>query len=150
MTLRVAAAALSMLVPLCTMAQGTSKQIPARVEMHPIQTLTLSDEQFLKGATDGKAVTVSGKLSIAQGQRATPRRHPGARLWRCRRQYRHVDPRTERDRHFDICARRIYRARSRRREHDQALLGRLNLALDAYRALAILARHPRVDPRASR
>ena len=29
---------------------------------------------------------------------------------------------------------------------DQALLGRLNFILDAYRALDILARHPRVDP----
>lgn len=29
---------------------------------------------------------------------------------------------------------------------DQALLGRLNLILDAYRALEILAKHPRVDP----
>lgn len=29
---------------------------------------------------------------------------------------------------------------------DQALLGRLNLILDAYRALDILAKHPRVDP----
>jgi dienelactone hydrolase len=29
---------------------------------------------------------------------------------------------------------------------DQSQLGRLNLALDAYRALEVLARHPRVDP----
>lgn len=29
---------------------------------------------------------------------------------------------------------------------DQALLGRLNLILDVYRVLDILARHPRVDP----
>jgi dienelactone hydrolase len=29
---------------------------------------------------------------------------------------------------------------------DQALLGRLNLILDAYRALDVLAKHPRVDP----
>src|SRR4029077_21109991 len=29
---------------------------------------------------------------------------------------------------------------------DQALLGRLAFTLDAYRALAVLANHPRVDP----
>src|SRR5207248_3028990 len=29
---------------------------------------------------------------------------------------------------------------------DQALLGRLNFTLDAYRVLEILAKHPRVDP----
>jgi dienelactone hydrolase len=29
---------------------------------------------------------------------------------------------------------------------DQALLGRLNMILDAYRALDVLAKHPRVDP----
>ncbi len=30
-------------------AEGLSREIPARVEAIPIQTLTISDQQFLKG-----------------------------------------------------------------------------------------------------
>src|SRR5258708_613562 len=44
-----------------------SKQIAARTELHQIQTLTLSDQQFLNGDTGGKPVTITGQLRIAQG-----------------------------------------------------------------------------------
>src|SRR6266436_9625271 len=36
-----------------------SKQIAARTELHQIQTLTLSDQQFLNGDTGGKPVTIT-------------------------------------------------------------------------------------------
>src|SRR5215213_10362872 len=49
-----------------------SKQIPARVELHPIQTLTLSDQQFLKGEGEGKPATVSGQFRVAQGTGRLP------------------------------------------------------------------------------
>ena len=49
------------------MAQGSSKQIPARTEMHSIPSFTISDEQFLKGDGAGKPVVVAGVLRIAQG-----------------------------------------------------------------------------------
>jgi len=38
---------------------GDRKQIPARIELHPIQSLTLSDQQFLKGEAEGKPVTAT-------------------------------------------------------------------------------------------
>src|SRR5438445_3000074 len=45
-----------------------AKQLPARIELHSIPSLTLSDEQFLNGdSAAGKPVVVSGELRIAQG-----------------------------------------------------------------------------------
>src|SRR5258706_1556850 len=49
-----------------------SKQIAARTELHQIQTLTLSDQQFLNGYTGGKPVTITGQLRIAQGSGRLP------------------------------------------------------------------------------
>src|SRR5260370_24301712 len=49
-----------------------SKQIAARTELHQIQTLTLSDQQFLNGDTGGKPVTITGQLRIAQGAGRLP------------------------------------------------------------------------------
>src|SRR5258706_41405 len=53
-------------------AQDATKQLAARVELHPIPSLTLSDEQFLKGDAAGKPVTVTGELRLAQGAARTP------------------------------------------------------------------------------
>ena len=44
-----------------------SKQIAARTELHQIQLLTLSDQEFLKGDATGKQITIAGQLRIAQG-----------------------------------------------------------------------------------
>jgi len=49
-----------------------SKQIAARTELHQIQSLTLSDQEFLKGDAAGKQVTVAGQLRIAQGNGRLP------------------------------------------------------------------------------
>src|SRR5450631_615819 len=53
-------------------AEIPSKQIAARTELHELQTLTLSDQQFLKGDTGAKPVTISGQLRIAQGSGRLP------------------------------------------------------------------------------
>jgi hypothetical protein len=53
-------------------ADTLSKQIAARTELYQIQTLTLSDQQFLKGDTGGKPVTITGQLRIAQGSGRLP------------------------------------------------------------------------------
>jgi hypothetical protein len=47
------------------------RQIAARVELHAIPSLTLSDEEFLKGR-GGKPVTVAGELRVAQGTGKLP------------------------------------------------------------------------------
>jgi dienelactone hydrolase len=49
-----------------------SNQIAARVELHPISSLTISDQQFLTGDANGKQVTVTGEFRIAQGSGRLP------------------------------------------------------------------------------
>jgi dienelactone hydrolase len=134
-------------VSLPALAADTSlKQIAARTELHPIQTLTLSDAQFLKADPDGKPVTVSGQLRIAQGTGRLPTvvlvhgsGGMGANIDMWSRELNEMGISTFA---LDGFTGRGLTAVST----DQAQLGRLNLILDAYRALDILARHPRVDP----
>src|SRR5437660_9637529 len=52
--------------------QSLSKDIAARIEAIPIQTLTISDEQFLKGDAYGKPTTIAGVLRVAQGSGRLP------------------------------------------------------------------------------
>jgi hypothetical protein len=69
----VTAIASLLIVPIVVTAQDSGiKQIAARIELHSIQSVTLSDEQFLKGDGGGKQVTVSGQLRIAQGSGRLP------------------------------------------------------------------------------
>ena len=53
-------------------ADAVSRDIAARVEAIPIQTLTISDEQFLKGDAYGRPTTIAGILRIAQGSGRLP------------------------------------------------------------------------------
>jgi len=127
-------------------AQGSDyKQFAARTELHPIQTLTLSDEQFLKADTGGKSITVSGQLRIAQGAGRLPvvmLIHGSGGIGS------NIDLWSREFLQMGISAFAIdgFTGRSLTSVNtDQARLGRLNLIVDAYRALDILARHPRVD-----
>src|SRR4026207_2278317 len=75
MKLQLVASALaaSLIVPMPSNAQvPAAKQIAARTEIHSIPSLTISDEQFLKGDSAGKPVVVSGVLRIAQGAGRLP------------------------------------------------------------------------------
>src|ERR1700692_1269844 len=53
-------------------AEQVAKTIAARIEAIPIQTLTISDEQFLKGDAYGKPTTIAGVLRVAQGPGRLP------------------------------------------------------------------------------
>src|ERR1051325_11899570 len=64
--------AILLLVPIKVAAEDLTKQIAARTELHSISSLTISDEQFLKGDDNGKPVTVTAQLRIAQGQGRLP------------------------------------------------------------------------------
>ncbi len=65
--------ALSFIIPITGTAQDSAtKQFAARTELPSIQSLTISDEQFLKGDGNGKQVIVSGQLRIAQGSGRPP------------------------------------------------------------------------------
>jgi len=127
-------------------AQSIPKDAPARVELHPIPTLTLSDQQFLTGAMDGKPVTVSGEFRIAQGSGRLPvvvlmHGSGGVGL--------NIDPWVRQFNAMGISTFVIDGFTGRGLTSvstNQALLGRLNFIVDIYRSLDILARHPRVDP----
>ena len=121
------------------------KQIAARTELHSISSLTISDEQFLKGDDNGKPATVTAQLRIAQGQGRLPlvvMAHGsggmGANVDFWTRQLNGIGIST-----FALDA---FTGRGLTNvSNDQALLGRLNMILDVYRMLDILAKHSRVD-----
>ena len=129
-----------------TNAQSMPKEVAARVEIYAIPSLTISDRQFLTGDADGKAVTVAGEFRIAQGSGRLPvvvLMHGSSGVGATTEAWVHkfntmgistfvIDGFTGRG--LTVVG------------PNQALLGRLNLILDIYRSLDILAKHPRVDP----
>lgn len=121
--------------------------IASRVELHPIPSLTLSDSQFLTGDSAGATpVTVSGEFRVAQGEGRLPvvvLMHgssgigPNIEMWA-----RLLNAQGISTFAVDGFTGRGLVSTSA----DQARLGRLNLIIDLYRSLEILAKHPRVDP----
>lgn len=147
LTMRAAVAALLLCgATLPSLAQTNPKEIAAKVELHAFPSLTLSDQQFLNGATDGKQVTMTGELRIAQGSGRLPvvvLMHGsggiGANIEAWTKLFNAMGVST-----FAIdgfTGRGIVSVNT-----NQASLGRLNFILDIYRALEMLAKHPRVDP----
>ena len=134
------------LVGVPAQAQPIPKEVASRVELYAIPTLTLSDQQFLTGATDGKPVTVAGEFRLAQGSGRMPvvvlmhgSSGVGATMEAWVRTFNAMGIST-----FVIDG---FTGRGLTAVGpNQALLGRLNLIIDIYRALDILSKHPRVDP----
>jgi dienelactone hydrolase len=127
-------------------AEIPAKQLAGRTELHQIQTMTLSDQQFLKGDSGGKPVTITGQLRIPQGSGRLPvvvLQHGsggfGSNVDMWSRELNELGVAT-----FALdgfTGRGLTEVNS-----NQATLGRLNFILDLYRALELLASHPRVDP----
>jgi dienelactone hydrolase len=123
-----------------------AKDIAPVVEAIPIQTLTISDEQFLKGDAVGRSTSISGTLKVVQGSGRLPLVillhgsggiEENAAVWE--RLFASSGIST-----FEIdsfTGRGIVSTVA-----DQSQLGRLNMILDLYRSLGILAAHPQVDP----
>lgn len=129
-----------------TSAQSIPKEIAARTEIYAIPSLTISDQQFLTGDANGKQVTVAGEFRIAQGTGKLPvvvlmhgSSGVGAGMEPWVRQFNGMGISTL---VIDGFSGRGLTAVG----PNQALLGRLNLIVDTYRSLEILAKHPRVDP----
>jgi dienelactone hydrolase len=141
--------AFALTAPAQAQSQATdpaTRQIAARVELHAIPSLTLTDQQFLSGDANGKPVTVTGELRIAQGAGKLPvvvlvhgsgGMGPNIESWA--REFNAMGVSTLALDGFT--GRGLISVNT-----DQALLGRLAFTLDSYRALEMLARHPRVDP----
>jgi len=143
----IAVLALSFILPVMATAQDAgTKQIAARMEVHSIPSVTLSDEQFLTGDASGKQVVVSAYLRIAQGSGRLPcvimlhgsgGMGPNLDLWT--REFNEMGISTLAIDAFTGRGLTVVNV-------DQALLGRFTMVLDAYHALEILAKHPRIDP----
>ena len=122
------------------------QDMAARTELHSIDTLTLSDEQFLRGDATGKATTTSGQLRFAKSsgrlpvvvlQHGSAGMAPNVEMWA--RELNKIGVST-----FALdgfTGRGLTEVNT-----NQALLGRLNFILDIYRALNVLAKHPSIDP----
>jgi dienelactone hydrolase len=127
-------------------AEPIAKNIAARVEAIPVQTLTISDEQFLKGDAYGRPTTIAGVLRVAQGTGRLPvvifaagSGGFGVSTDTWDRQFEEMGISTFA---MDSFAGRGITSTAA----DQSQLGRLNMILDIYRSIALLASHPRVDP----
>lgn len=142
----IAFAASLLSAPLLRGTEPPSKQIAARTELHQIQTLTLSDQQFLKGDAAGTPVTISGQLRIAQGSGRLPvviLQHGSSGV------VANIDVWSRELNEVGISTFALDGFTGRGLTDvntNQSLLGRLNFILDVYRALEILGKHPRVDP----
>jgi dienelactone hydrolase len=129
-----------------SIAQSMPKEVAARVELYAIPSLTISDQQFLTGDSNGKPVSVAGEFRIAQGSGRLPvvvLMHGSSGVGP------NIEPWTRQFNQMGISTFVIDGFSGRGLTAvgpNQALLGRLNLILDIYRSLDILATHPRVDP----
>lgn len=119
----------------------------ARIEVHPFASITLTDQQILTGAKDGKPVTLAGELRIPRP--GTDRLPAVVLLHGSGGISGAVDIWSQQLNSHGVAtfipdsftARGIVSTVA-----DQDQLGRLASTFDAYRALELLARHPRIDP----
>lgn len=118
-----------------------------RTEVLPLQSVTLTDEQFLGGHEPGKPVTVAGVLSLPRaGSDRLPAiviLHPSGGInsgitdWQ--QEFLAMGVATFVVESF--AGRGVVNTLN-----DQGQLGRLVQLEDAYRALDLLQKHPRIDP----
>jgi dienelactone hydrolase len=144
---RCAVALAAAILPFAALAQESpSGPLAARVELHPIHSLTLSDPEFMTGdPRNGKPVVISGELRIAQGAGRLPvvvLMHgsggigPNIEAWAQQLNAMGISTFA-----IDGMTGRGLTGVST----NQALLGRLNFIVDIYQALIVIANHPRVD-----
>ena len=119
-----------------------------RVEVHPVQSVTMSDQDFLNGRKDAKRVTLAGQLKIP---RAGSERLPAVVLLHGSGGVGGNVVDWENDFNQMGIATFVLDAFTGRgitsTSANQASLGRLAMTYDAYRALEVLEKHPRIDSR---
>lgn len=126
-------------------AQSMPKDVATRVEIYAVPSLTITDQQFLTGDSNGTQVTVGAELRIAQGAGRLPvvvLMHGSSGVGSS------TDPWVRHFNSMGISTLVIDGFSGRGLTvvgPNQGLLGRLNLIVDIYRSLEILAKHPRVD-----
>jgi dienelactone hydrolase len=136
---------LMLVLPLWSGAQN-SVNLPSRIEIHPIQSTTLTGDEFLRGGQAGKPVTLAGELRLPVG---TTAKYPVVVL---------VHGSGGVSGSMDMWLHQLNQAGiatfvidtfSGRgivsTVQDQTQLHSLAMMVDAYRALDMLAKHPRID-----
>ena len=63
---------MALLVAPCTASAQVDPEIAVRIEAIPIQTLTISDGQFLTGDSNGRPTTIAGVLRVPPGTGRLP------------------------------------------------------------------------------
>lgn len=113
-------------------------EIAARTELHRVETLTLSDRQFLRGDAGGRPVAISAHLRVAQGNGRRPAvilQHGSSGC------AANVEVWSRKLNALGISTLALDGFTGRglvEINTDQARLGRLNFILDLYRALAVI------------
>jgi len=122
-------------------------QSVARIELQPIQTVTLKTQQILTGDTNGVPATLAGELRIPKpGSDRLPAViliHGSGGVGG------NVDAWAKEINSLGIAAFILDSFSGRgivSTVDDQSQLDSLAMVIDAYRALALLAQHPRIDP----
>ena len=135
------------LICICSCLANAGYAQVARMEIIPIPSVTLTDQEFLNGREDGKPVTVAGELRIPRnGTDRLPlvivlhaSGGVGSSVADWEQYFLSLGVAT-----FVIdsfSGRGIVST-----TNNQSQLGRLAQTEDAYRAIAILSKHPRIDP----
>jgi dienelactone hydrolase len=145
--LQLALGHVSVVVALLVTCLGTAHAQLARIEVHSFGSTTLTDQQILTGSKEGKPVTLAGELRIP---RPGTDRLPAVILvhgsggisgsvdeWS--RQLNSMGVAT-----FILDSFTGRGITSTVADQDQ--LARLAMTIDAYRALELIAKHPRIDP----
>jgi len=119
----------------------------ARMEIHSFPSMTLTDQEFLTGRKDGKPVTIAGELRLP---RPGTERLPAVVLLHGSGGVSRNILDWEQDLLGMGVATFVLDSFTGRgivnTNFDQSQLGRLAMIVDVYRALAVLAKHPRIDP----
>ncbi len=138
---------MGLLIAAWMLASLTASAQTARLEIHAIQTVTLTDEQFLNGVREGKPATIAGELRIPRpGTERLPavvflHGSGGIGLW--------IDNWAQEFLAMGIATFTVDSFAGRgivSTVADQDQLGRLAMIVDGYRSLELLASHPRIDP----
>jgi len=134
------------LVAVCIHPKISDAQV-ARIEVLPVQTVTLTDQQFLTGAKEGKPTLIAGELRIPRpGLDRLPAIvlvHGSGGIGA------NVDGWSQELNKMGVATFILDGFTGRGISDtivDQEQLGRLTMINDVYRVLELLAKHPRIDP----
>ncbi len=126
---------------------GAARAQVARIELHVFESQTVTDQEFLTGRKDGKPVLIAGELRIPK--LGTERLPAVVLVHGSGGVSGFVDDWAQLFNSLGIAA-FVFDSFTPRgivnTNNDQEQLGRLAMIVDAYRALGLLAKHPRVDP----